>query len=117
MEDELGMDSSGVGRVRWIERTLAASLVFISLMYLVVGSREYGIYNLLALPLEIVIVVLGFWVWWRTREDSMSDSDVYPPELLLTCRYCGAAYQYGESSVLPDRVVVCQNCALTFSTQ
>jgi hypothetical protein len=115
MDDEMGMDSSDVGRARWIERTLAALLVFISLMFLALGRHEHGIYNFLAFALEIVIAALGLWIWWKSGKGSMSDSGVYPPELLLTCPYCGATYQYGESSVLPERAVLCQNCAITFS--
>ena len=117
MEGELGTDSSGVESARWIERTLAVLLVFISLMYINLGSHEYGIYNLLALPLEVLIAALGLWIWWKSAKGSMSDSDDYPPELLLTCPQCGATYQYGESSVLPERAVLCQNCAIAFSIQ
>jgi len=117
MEEEMGIDSSDVGRARWIERTLAAMLAFIILMYLAFGSHEYGVYNLLAFPLEIVIAALGLWIWWRSEKGSMSDSDDYPPELQLTCPYCGATYQYGASSVLPEHAVVCQNCAIAFSIQ
>ncbi|MFW9944918.1 MAG: hypothetical protein ACFFB7_07965 [Candidatus Sifarchaeia archaeon] len=114
MEDELAVDSSDVEGARWIERTLAALLVFISLIYFTLGSRDYGIYNLLALPSEVLLAALGLWIWWRSAKGSMSDSNNYPPELLLTCPHCGATYHYGESSVLPERAVVCQNCAITF---
>jgi hypothetical protein len=117
MEEEMETESSEVGRARWIERTLAAMLLFIILMYLALGSHQYGIYNLLVLPLEIAVAALGLWIWWKSAKGSMSDSDDYPPELQLTCPYCGATYQYGESSVLPEHAVLCQNCAITFSIQ
>lgn len=117
MEEEMDTVGADVGSARLIERTLAALLVFISLMYLVLGSYEYGIYNLLALPLEIATAALGLWVWWRSGSRSMSDADNYPPELLLTCPYCGVTYQYGESSVLPGQAFQCQNCTTTFLIQ
>ncbi|UCH05544.1 MAG: hypothetical protein JSW05_05095 [Candidatus Thorarchaeota archaeon] len=117
MEEEMDTGGSDVGSARLIERTLAALLVFISVMYLVLGSYEHGIYNLLALPLEIAIAALGLWVWGRSGNRSMSDADNYPPELLLNCPYCGATYQYGESSVLPEQAVQCQNCTTTILIQ
>ena len=75
MEDEMDTGASDVASARLIERTLAALLVFISLLYLALGSHEYGIYNLLAFPLEIVIAAFGLWIWWRSVNGSMSESD------------------------------------------